>query len=159
MRENRLYGMNFVLLCSFQAVATKRNHLLQIPPLHCKRKKTPPRLIHVLKWHTHPLPFGFSSIGKQVAKQTAVWKTLKRKHLEIVQEKLMTLNTSRLREKPWSFQLTQMLDVGSGSWLWEAAGIIFAQWYARLQKIYSSQSTIQQHIFGGVYTKFSDSLD
>lgn len=40
MSENRLYRVDFVLLCSFQEVETKRNDLLQIPPLYCRRQKT-----------------------------------------------------------------------------------------------------------------------
>lgn len=91
------------------------------PVLLWETKKTP-RLIHVLKWHILPFPLSCSGAGKQVSKQTALWQTSKRKHLEVVQ-KLITPNTGKLGEKPRFFQLTQMPAVGSGTWLWEAAGI------------------------------------
>lgn len=119
MSENSLYWVDFVLLWSFQEVATKRNDLLEIPQLYCKRQKIPPRLIHVLKWHILQFPFSFSDTGKEVSKQTARWQTLKRKHLEFVQ-KLITPNTGKLGEKPWFSQLTQMPAVGSGTLLREA---------------------------------------
>lgn len=118
----RIASTGRTLFYSFQEVATKRNDLLRIPRLCCKIQKKTPRLIHVLKWHILPFPHSFSGTGKQVSKQTALWQTLKRKHLEFVQ-KLITPNTGRAGEKPWFSQVAQMPAAGSGPWLSEATGM------------------------------------